>query len=149
MNTILSLYKNDKEKLDLSLGALSAKTTEIIKLLAKILKIKDYWWDWSYYEYPGCAKLPSVSSETIGVYISTSFDDGVNFYSEEIPLVFYDMTDEQITKFVNKNIEETKKKEELRKLKAKQYQEKKSESKKEILKKLTKAELKILGIKSK
>lgn len=152
MNKILEDYYKARAVHDSAKEELDKATYRIIKVMAGVFKIKDFWWSYKYYgDGDDDAPLPQ---ETDGadffIYVSKDMDSGSYYYNECFPVAFFDMTDEAIKEYIKHEINENERREELekeRKNQAKKAKELKLQAIKEsAAQKLTKEERKALNL---
>jgi len=162
MNKILEDYYKVREDHDAALSLLEEATQRIVDVIKSIFKRKDAWWSYKFYhdgddDPPLPEELDRYGKEPVfPIYIDAMCDSGKWCYNEGFPIIFFDMTDDEIKDHIKKEIlqfeeeekikkEKEKKKKEERLLKQKQLKE--SAYKKLVKWKiLTKEEKKALGI---
>ena len=158
MNKVLTDYYELRKDYDEALGDLENATLRIIKILKKVFNCSQKtWWSFKYYEnsddappQPSDIRKDSKYGDSFPIHISEECDSGVWFYHEEIPVKFFDMTDQEIEDYIKKEIHDFKEKEKAQKIandvKKLQNLSKKNAIKESAIKKLTKEERKALGI---
>ena len=117
-------------------SAVETETQRIIEILTKFFKRKDFWWAFKYYEGEN-SPIPDPeevdSDGNFPIYISERLETRSFDYSEGFPIKFFEMTDEEILKYLNDEKESDKQKETERIEKEKLKKQKKLEKeKKEI-----------------
>lgn len=152
MNKVLEDYYSVREKHDEALGKLETETQRIVTIIKKIFKMgKDVWWAYNYYENAGPLPRPLEDNKTtFPIFIEGEADSGEWDYSNGFPVKFFDMTDQEIIDYLQKeiakNMEREAKEIELQKKKAELRKKKKAKLIETAAKKLTKEEKKALGI---
>lgn len=150
MNEILTNYYNIRDQHDKSLSVLEKEVTRIVEIIKAIFKRKSAWWSYKYYEGDETPLPNKINDGYFEIHISESCDSGVWFYNESFPITFFDMSNQEITDYIKKEIVETLEKEVRR---AKLEEEKKDLKKQKIQQlkqsaasKLNKEERKALGL---
>jgi hypothetical protein len=112
------------------LSAVDRQTERIIKVLTKFFKVKNFWWAYKYYG-GDCDNLPEpqdIENGFFPIYISEPLESRSIDYADGFPVEFFEMTDEDILKYLleeaaadkQKEIEESKRKEEKKQKKLEQ-----------------------------
>jgi hypothetical protein len=154
MSITVSDYYQAREIHDEALENLNKETKRIVRVITQFFNIKDYWWSYAYYENADDdAPLPKDledKEETMPIHISRICDTGEWYYNEGFPVKFYDMADEEIVAFLQKEVDDhNKKKAEKEEALTKKSAAKKAKSdaiKAAALAKLTAAERKALKL---
>jgi len=159
MNKVLTNYYEMRSVHDMALGLLDKEVTRIIKVITKVFKCKKYWWSYKYYDSSDddpplpddiTKSSPKGEGDSLPIHISECCDSGDWYYNEDIPVKFFDMTDQEIEDYIKKEIVDCKAKEEHENLIKNQKKEinlaKKKVLMESALKKLTKEERKSLSI---
>jgi len=103
MHKLISSYLEHKQRFLDSLGELERQTDHIVILLAKIFNKKEYWWEWVD-NHDDKDIMATIREYVIPIRIPEHiFYDGLHYYNEYIPLIFYGMTDKQITAYIRHN----------------------------------------------
>ena len=148
---VVEEYYKYRELHDKSLDKLTKETDRIVKVIVKFFKTPDkkYWWAYKYYEDgDNDEPLPQMKldKEWFQCYINHDGYDDYYDYDSQFPMKFFDMSDEQIFDYLSE--EKSKIEDEEKKKIAKQRANKKDNDnkRKEVLKKLTIEERKLLGV---
>jgi hypothetical protein len=157
MNKLLREYYEIRDKHDLLMSRLGDETSRIVKVICKVFKEKNYWWSFKYYESESDdAPLPQeINKDTeygnsFLIHISRKCDSGRWVYNEAIPIKFFDMSNEEIEKYIKLEIEEVEEEEQkeldVKAKKKEEKQAKKNALKQTAIEKLSKEERKALGV---
>ena len=153
MNKVLGEYYDIRDKHDGALRDLEDEVSRIVAVLKKVFKHKDAWWSFKYYDADNDFPLPQKledDGKVFPIFIDGDFGCGDRDYSGGIPVTFFDMTDEEIKKQLEDEVEKSIQEEENRKEIEKRKRETRNLNKKKLLDsaagKLTKEERKALGL---
>jgi hypothetical protein len=152
MDNLLNKYYAVRGRHDDVLEELTKEVIRIIKVITAVFCIKDYWWVYEYYdgEYSREPLPQRVEDDYFPIYISKECSSGENWYHEGFPVIFFNMTDEEIFMYIALEIELAKKKDIEQKEKAKKVKLAKEKEKAKLREsakaKLSKEERQALGI---
>ncbi len=103
MNKLIEDYYEVRKRHDVILGELDDRTGEIITVLINFAHAsKKYWWAYDYYESADDdAPLPQkLDGDWFPIYVSTDICIGDSDYSNGFPISFFDMSDDEIVKYL-------------------------------------------------
>jgi hypothetical protein len=115
-------YYAIKPRYDDTVAVVEKETQRVVNVLTKFFKSKDFWWAFKYYEGENC-QTPDPgyidSDEFFPIYIDANLESKSFDYSNGFPVKFFEMTDEEIVKYLideaesdkQEEVEEEKKKE--------------------------------------
>jgi hypothetical protein len=152
MNKILKDYYDAVAISNEKAGILETQTIRVVGAIAKFFKLgKDYWWAFDYYEGDIMPKPQRVGADGyFPIYISKNCESAKVSYSDCFPVSFFDMTDNEIHKYLQKEAQEDLEKQKIKDEKAalskKARESAKNSLKESALSKLTKAERKALKL---
>ena len=145
MNKVLIEYYKVKKEHDFYLRNLEKEVQRIVSVIKSVFKCNSM--HWLYQEEGNVDSLPrDIYDDAFPILIDQSCDSGVWNYQEAIPISFFDMSNEEIKNHIEKEISDSRELEKIKRLKEKESVLKRKELKKSIINKLTKEEIKILGI---
>lgn len=101
MNKILTEYYSAADISKIKAGVLEQQTHRIVVVITNFFGKSNYWWSYSYYEGDILPEPSKVIDNIFQIYINKNCESANWCYNEGFPVVFFDMSNDEIWKYLS------------------------------------------------